>query len=403
MFNIKPLLFAVAICAGVAALRVDAFAASGAIINNFAVGARAAVVIEPVTGKVIFAQNADAKLPMASTTKIMTALLTLEQPDIDKPFVVDPDAIKVEGTSMGLREGDVVTLRTLAYGMLLPSGNDAANAAAVKISKTVPEFAKLMNSRAKELGLMNTNFVTPSGLDAKGHFTTAYDLAMLAGYALQNPDFLEICSSSRAIISFGDPPYNRYFTNHNRLLKELDGCIGVKTGFTDTAKRCLVSAAERDGVRLVCVTLNCPDDWNTHKKLIETCFSRVKLAPSEAELPEINISVVGGTKPKVTALPMAHPMAYSFDSTTVEHTLKYSADKFLYAPVKRGKVVGSIDVCSKDKIIYSTPLLAAEDIPAKQIEPKQKNIFERAIGRLIDILRLHTSEFEYSYANIKDN
>ena len=180
---------------------------------------------------------------MASTTKIMTALLTLEQGGLDDYFQVDSDAIRVEGSSMGLQEGDSVSLRALAYGMLLASGNDGANAAAVRIAGSIPAFVERMNARAAEIGMADTRFATPSGLDDPGHYSTAYDMALLAREALQSPLFAEICAQSKAVVQYGNPPYNRWLTNHNRLLREYPGTIGVKTGFTKASGRCQIGRA----------------------------------------------------------------------------------------------------------------------------------------------------------------
>ena len=216
--------------------------------------AKAAVVLDAATGRVLFAKNANARLPMASTTKIMSTLLTLEQDGQDEWFTVDPDAIRVEGSSMGLRAGDRVTLSALAYGMMLPSGNDAANAAAVRIAGSKEAFARMMNERAAELGMEDSHFVTPSGLDDNAHYSSAYDMALLTREALSNPRFAEICSQKSAKVCFGNPPADRWLSNHNRLLKLYPDAAGVKTGFTDAAGRCLVSYAQRGGVRLIVVT-----------------------------------------------------------------------------------------------------------------------------------------------------
>ena len=224
------------------------------------ISAVSAIVIEADTGTALWEKNADEHRAMASTTKIMTALLTIEAGGLDREFTVDPLAILVEGTSMGLREGDRVSRRDLLYGILLPSGNDAANAAAVSVSGSIGAFVELMNSRAQELGLSNTHFVTPSGLDADGHYTTARDLAKLAAFAMKNEVFREVAACKSAEVEFGNPPYKRTLYNSNKMLRRYDGAIGVKTGFTDNARRCLVSAAERDGVTLVAVTLNAGDE-----------------------------------------------------------------------------------------------------------------------------------------------
>lgn len=165
---------------------------------------------------------------MASTTKIMTTLLCLESGGLDDQFVVDGEAIKVEGSSMGLTEGDVVTKRALCYGMMLPSGNDAANATAVKLGGSIENFADMMNERAEKIGMTRTCFVTPSGLEGEGHGSSAYDMALLAREALRNPDFAEICSQKKAKVEFGNPPYERWLTNSNKLLDMYQGVKGVK-------------------------------------------------------------------------------------------------------------------------------------------------------------------------------
>ena len=210
--------------------------------EDYGVGASAAIVMEAQSGEVLFAQNIHEQLPMASTTKIMTALLTLERQDLQEEFTVDDTAILTEGTSMGLQKGDTVTLYALAVGMLLSSGNDAAGAAAVRLCGSLADFAREMNRRAASLGMNNTHFVTPSGLDAEDHYSTAYDMALLARAALQNPLFAEIVAARRLTVWYGQPPYARSLLNHNRLLSLYGDAIGVKTGFTKKAGRCLVSA-----------------------------------------------------------------------------------------------------------------------------------------------------------------
>ena len=212
---------------------------------------------------------------IASTTKIMTALLTLElgKGQLDEPFNVG-DEVKVEGSALGIKPGAEVTLRLLAWGMLLSSGNDAAAAAAMRLGGSFEGFAALMNERAKEIGMENTVFVTPSGLDAENQGSCAKDLALLACEALQNPDFRDICEETNGHMTVGGVEY--WMTNHNRLLKEYDGCIGIKTGFTDSAGRCLVSAAEKDGAVMVSVVLHDPNDWTDSKTLLDWGFSQLQ-------------------------------------------------------------------------------------------------------------------------------
>lgn len=259
---------------------------SASVRSEPQIAARAAVVVEYETGKVLYEKNADLELPMASTTKIMTTLLTLESGDIDEWFTVDSEAIKVEGSSMGLSEGKIVTRRILAYGMMLPSGNDAANAAAVAVAGSIEDFVELMNEKAENFGLTNTHFATPSGLDdyTDEHYSTALDMANLTRLALSNEIFREICGTKSICLQFGDGE-SFWLSNSNKLLSSCDGVIGVKTGFTDKAGRCLVSACERDGVTLICVTLSDPNDWYDHTNLYDYCF---QMAGAVSHISETN-------------------------------------------------------------------------------------------------------------------
>lgn len=331
------------------------------------VSAKSAVVLDALTGRVIWEKNGEERLPMASTTKIMTALLTLEQPGLDEMFEVDKNAIHVEGSSMGLTEGDLVSLRTLAAGMLLPSGNDAANAAAVRIAGSIPEFVIMMNRRAAQLGLSDTNFETPSGLDGQNHYTTARDLASLARAALQNEDFRAICSQSSSKVSFGNPPADRWLTNHNRLLKEYEGCIGVKTGFTKKAGRCLVSAAERDGLTLICVTLNDPNDWADHTALFDAAFTALKPA-AEPEFPE-KIPVAGGERDEVSLKPSRTEQLFLTEEEMSRFETEILLPKFLYAPVTAGQQAGEIRYILDGEVIDTRPLVAGENAAVLEKEP----------------------------------
>ncbi len=331
------------------------------------ISAKAAVLVDASSMRVIFSRNEHERLPMASTTKIMSAMLALEAPDLDEAFVVDSTAIQVEGSSMGLTEGDIVTMRALAYGMLLPSGNDAANAAAVKLGGDRETFVKRMNERAKQLGLSDTHYENPSGLDAKEHYSSAYDLALLTSYAFKNPEFLNICKQSSAKVNFGNPPYTRWLTNHNRLLQEYEGCIGVKTGFTDDARRCLVSAAERNGVRLICVTLNDPDDWRDHANLFDYGFAHYKSVKLDTDVKGVTVPVVGGEKKvlNVTAEQEASAALTEDDLKTLTRQVK--TPPFMFAPVKKGDEVGSLEYMANGAVVQRVPLLAGEDIGYKHV------------------------------------
>jgi D-alanyl-D-alanine carboxypeptidase/D-alanyl-D-alanine carboxypeptidase (penicillin-binding protein 5/6) len=245
------------------------------------VSAASAIVVDAASGKVLFAKSCSEVRAIASLTKVMTTLLTLEAGDLDTPFAVNNAAIHVEGTSMGLRENDIVTRRALCYGMMLPSGNDASNAAAVSVAGSIPAFVELMNARAREIGMTDTTFANPHGLDQAGHLSTARDMAILTAYAMHGSGvselFREIASSRSVRLEYGNPPYSRRLSNNNKLLHMYEGCIGVKTGFTDAARRTLISAAHRNGRTLIAVTLNAPDDWNDHASMLNYGFEKVEI------------------------------------------------------------------------------------------------------------------------------
>ena len=333
--------------------------------ESLGVSAKGAVVIELSTGKVLYEKNKDERLPMASTTKIMSALLTAESGELDKRFTVNSDAIKVEGSSMGLQEGDIVSKRILMYGMLLPSGNDAANAAAVAVSGSVPKFVQLMNERAAELRLDDTHFVTPSGLDddTDEHYSTAYDMARLTAAAIDNGIFREICGTARAKLCYGNPPYDRWLVNTNKLLTSLDGVIGVKTGFTDKAGRCLVSACERNGVTLICVTLNDRNDWADHTALYEKCFGLCESVALKCDKP-LSVNVVGGSTDTIGCyspeIKVSLPIGESEGIETVT-----AIKPFIYAPASQKERVGTVRYFYNGREIASSPVFTKLSVSAE--------------------------------------
>lgn len=215
---------------------------------------------------ILYGKNVDRKLPMASTTKIMTALLICEDCNLDEVIVVPDSVVGVEGSSIYLKQGEEISIRDLLYGLMLVSGNDAACALAIHHSGSVELFVKKMNQRAKELGAVNSNFVNPNGLPDDNHYTTAYDLCKIACAALKNETFAQVVSTKHYNGQF------RCFTNKNKLLTTLEGANGVKTGFTEKAGRCLVSSAKRENMQVVCVVLNCYDMFERSANIINNCF-----------------------------------------------------------------------------------------------------------------------------------
>lgn len=337
------------------------------------VSAKAAVLITADGGRVVFGKDENKKLGIASTTKIMTSLLAIEYGHPNMEIVTTKEMVTIEGTSMGLKEGDTVTLEALIYGMLLQSGNDAANTASLVIAEDKESFAKLMNDKAKELGMSSTNFINPSGLWDKEHYSTAYDMALLGANAVSNPTFAKICSLKSASLEYGNPPYKRTLYNHNRLLSSYDGAIGIKTGFTKNSGRCLVSAAEKDGVTLVCVTLNAPNDWGDHKRLLDYGFLKCKSTQIEDDLAGFEIPVVGGIVRKVTVKPFRKPNYTSIDGKNEHLQSQVYINPFVYAPIEAGKVVGRVDYHIGDTLVESVELVTQFGVELEYEETTYKD------------------------------
>lgn len=348
------------------------------------VSAQSAVVLTADTGTVLFEKDGHTPRPVASTTKIMTALLALEaaQERGDPLVDITQEMVAVEGSSMGLQAGDSISLTGLAAGMLLASGNDAANAAALYLDGSLESFAARMNQRAAALGMEDTHFVTPSGLDGEdaqglGHLSTAYDMALLARAALEDQAFRQLCSSPSLAVEFAEPVKRVTYTNHNKLLTQYQGCVGVKTGFTKEAGRCLVSAAERDGALLIAVTLNAPNDWQDHTALLDYGFSQVE--PYQLAGGDVRLTVpVVGSPVEVMSLRGSNggevtlPLGQGAQVERVVH-----APKFLYAPVESGEQVGEICWYLEGQLLGSAPLTAAGAAP---LQEKAPSLWERLFG-----------------------
>ena len=255
---------------------------SGITVTPPEISAQSAVVLDAKSGAVLYTKNSETRLPMASTTKIMTAKIILDKLPLDMKVKVPKEAAFVEGSSIYLSENEEITVESLLYGLLLESGNDAATALAVACSGSVEKFAELMNSTGEKMGLKNTSFANPHGLTAENHFTTAYELAYITMCAMKNETFRKIVSTSKYISPSLDGTLTRYFFNHNKLLRTYNGSTGVKTGYTEAAGRCLVSSAERNGENYICVTLNDRNDWADHTNLLDFAFDNydsIEIAP----------------------------------------------------------------------------------------------------------------------------
>lgn len=359
---------------------------------DIGVSAESAILMCADNGEILFSRNADRRLSMASTTKIMTSLIALESATPEREITVTKEMVSVEGTSMGLMPGDSVSLVELVYGMLLQSGNDAANTVAHVIGGSEDGFAVMMNERARKIGMDNTNFVTASGLDDKNHYSTAYDMALLACECMRNPEFAEICSQKKAKLTYGNPPYARMLTNHNKLLWKYSDAIGLKTGFTKKSGRCLVSAAKRNGVTLIAVTLNAPDDWNDHISMFEYGFSKVKSISVGCDLSSVSVKVAGGEKNSVGVRLSHNPTWISGEQSYCRIFIR----PIEYAPISKNAILGTAVFYSGSIIIDEVSLLAEESVSVKavptEVTAEKSNVFSEFFKKIKDYFNISGGE-----------
>ncbi len=324
--------------------------------------AQAYVLYCPDNGELLLSSNPDKRLSMASTTKIMTALITLEHAASDNKTVEFTDEMTAEGSSMYLKVGERVTLDDLAVGMMMQSGNDAANAAAIAIAGSVGDFAALMNRKAAEIGMENTRFVTPSGLDDDGHYSTARDMALLMAEAMENPRFKEITAQTSMTVHFVEPE-GKFVTypNHNKLLRMYESCIGGKTGYTDKSGRCLVTAARRDGMTLIAVTLDDRHDWFDHIALYDYGFESYCAVQPDTDLPD-SIDIAGGVSDTVALYTAAPPQLILPRDKASALKAEIYLPAFVYAPVKADDTAGKIIYTADGETVGESRLMFAEDV-----------------------------------------
>lgn len=318
-----------------------AYHSSAYAIGRPVSSAQACVLVHE-SGRILFGKNETQQLPMASVTKIMTALVCIENCSLDETVDVKPEYCAVEGSSMYLRAGKRYTVRELLTGLLLASGNDAAVCLAEHVSGSISGFAELMNKKAQELGLTDTHFVNPHGLDDDDHYSTAEDLARLMFACMENEEFRAICGTYETQIQ------GQYLTNHNRLLKICRGCIGGKTGYTMRAGRCLVSCAQRAGESYVCVTLNDPDDWMEHIYLYDWAENNYVMSDLSG-LCRTTIPLVSGNTALVSVSPDER-ICYLLRKDEKPYA-EFELPRFVFAPVYAGEKAGVVRICiDKDEI-----------------------------------------------------
>lgn len=345
--------------------------------------AKAACLINAVTGETVFEKNSDTKMSMASTTKIMTLLVALENSKMSERVTVSHNAVIQEGSSAYLEENAQMTMKDLLYGLMLNSGNDAAVAVAEHISGSTEGFAEEMNKLAKKIGAENTHFNNPNGLDEEGHYTTARDLAKITCYGLKNKRFVEIASTksytAKLLRQSGDV-YKIDYENHNRLLREYEGCIGVKTGYTEKSGRCLVSAAKRNGAVYVAVTLNCPDDWAEHKAMLDYGFKETRYITAVKSGECIKHIISGKSETELIA---AEDMSIPVEGSKKRDVrVEINLSKEIGAPLNSGEKTGTLDVYCDGEYVDSVDIVAKDDLYIEE-EYKIKPCFFSALARLI--------------------
>lgn len=335
--------------------------------EDMELSAQSAILICADTGDVLFEKNADERMLIASTTKIMTAIVVIKSLDLDSLVEIRPEWCGAEGSSMYLEAGQHYTVRQLLTGLMLASGNDAAIALACCTAGDVQSFAELMNQKASELGMINSSFKNPNGLDEEDHYSSARDMALLTAYCMDNEDFASIVSQKSFTVG------ELAFVNHNKLLWNYEGCIGVKTGYTLAAGRTLVSCARRDGMRLVCVTLNAPDDWDDHTRLLDWGFESFSLTRISADNFSATIPIISAKQPLGCIAPQNDITVLSESDSVVSARLEIP--RFAYAGIFEGEKAGKIKVYVDGELAAEENMVYTEDTPVNTAE--RLSAFER--------------------------
>ena len=334
------------------------------------------IVIEQSTGRILSGMNIDSRLPMASTTKIVTALVVIERIDLNKVITIPREATGIEGSSIYLKSGHKWKVIDLLYGLMLRSGNDAAAALAIECGGSIGGFVKMMNDKAKKMGLDNTHFTNPHGLHHDDHYTSAYDLAMLTREGMKYDVFRKIVSSkSYSFLTQED--IRCVFVNKNKMLSFFQGANGVKTGYTKKSGRCLVSAAKRGNMQLITVALNCNDMWNESMKLMETAFDNYQMYEIlKAGEPVGETRVIRSLKHS-TMLVSKSDFYYPVRYDEIEK-INYDTDfKVLKAPVKKNEYGGKIRILLDNHLIFTADAYTIENVEGKTVADHFKDIVRK--------------------------
>ncbi len=338
--------------------------------------ASAYVLMEEDTGRVLYAQNKDLKLPMASTTKVMTALLAIENADLNEKVVTSSTAFGVPGTSIYLETGEVLTMQDMLYGLMLQSGNDAAVAIAEHIAQTESNFAKLMTERARQIGCNNTCFQNAHGLPKEGHYATPYDLALITREGMKHDFFRTLVSTKHAKIPWNNKPYERVLTNKNKLLSTYEGATGVKTGYTSSAGRCLIFSAKKEDLSLIGVVLNCPDWFSYAERILDQGFKNYQ-STSFYQAGDVVTTAhvqngVSEKLPLITLQEVKAPFKNGREKQIVCHV-----DQNITAPVQKGQTLGYVMLKEDDVLIHTFPLVALESVDEQTFRSQFQKIAEK--------------------------
>ena len=328
--------------------------------------AKAACVLEMETGRVLFCYNEYARLPMASTTKVMTALLAIERGSLNAPVTCSKNAYGVPGTTIYLTEGETLTLRDMLLGLMLASGNDAAVAIAEHIGGSAGQFVAMMNARARELGATSTHFSNPHGLPDDTHVTTALDLARIARAAMQNETFRELVATQDAVIPWAGRSQMRRLHNKNRLLASYPGATGIKTGYTSRAGRCLVFGASRDGMELVGVLLGCADWFDEAERLMDGCFDTYTMTHMLGPLESAgSLPVTGGRQESVSLCLMRELSAPLCEGESAQIVL--DVPESVAAPVYPGMHIGTASLVAGGQVLGQSEVVASERVDSSRL------------------------------------
>jgi D-alanyl-D-alanine carboxypeptidase (penicillin-binding protein 5/6) len=355
-----------------------------AIASTLTPSARAAILMDVVSGRILYAKDEKEKLPMASTTKIVTAITAIESGNLQDIVTASMKAQNTGGSSIYLQAGERLSLEDLLYGLMLQSGNDAAVAIAEHVGGSVNGFARMMNEKAAEIGAFNSNFVNPHGLDTHNHYTTAEDLGRIAAYALRNDVFSKIVSTKQKRIPWWGRDYCRVLKNKNKLLWSVKGGDGVKTGYTRNAGRCLVSSATRDGWQLVAVVLNCGSMWEESTNLLEYGFSAYQPVTYYEKGQFVKtIAVFNGKKDRVRIVTdrlVRVPLTQE-EKERVEIVENWP--DYLEAPVKEGQVAGQVRIELDGKVLIKANLVCQESVKEKDLKKFLFDIIANTIKKAI--------------------